>query len=45
MKKTTLSLLLCLWVVSAFAQMSVMDFYNAKVKAMSTADTVVAVLN
>jgi hypothetical protein len=35
MKKTTLSFLLCLWAVSAFAQTSVMDFYNAKEKEMS----------
>ena len=38
MKKTTFSLLLCLWAVSAFAQTSVMDFYNAKVKIMSVAE-------
>jgi hypothetical protein len=35
MKKTTLSFLLCLWAVSALAQTSVMDFYNADIKALS----------
>jgi hypothetical protein len=37
--KTLFSLFfVCLWAINASAQTSVMDFYNAKVKAMSTAD-------